>query len=127
MCTCISFGIAVRRKTISHRISSVSVIPYSGTFSRAQIFANHRQTCQEKNFAIFIFATKVTISDHTPYNFLHVNGDLQHVFQHQNDSKTLACLSKRVGHCQQNLPCQREGADSEIYLWLHVVMTGELS
>ena len=34
------------------------IIPYSGKFSRAQIFANHQQTRQEKNFAIFIFATR---------------------------------------------------------------------
>ena len=33
-------------------------LPYSGKFSRAQIFANHQQTRQEKNFAIFIFATR---------------------------------------------------------------------
>ena len=33
-------------------------IPYSGKFSRAQIFANHQQTRQEKNFAIFIFAIR---------------------------------------------------------------------
>ena len=33
-------------------------IPYSGKFSQAQIFANHQQTRQEKNFAIFIFATR---------------------------------------------------------------------
>ena len=34
------------------------LVPYSGKFSRAQIFANHQQTRQEKNFAIFIFATR---------------------------------------------------------------------
>ena len=55
-------------------------IPYSGKFSRTQIFANHQQTRQEKNFAIFIFRDKVTISDHTPYNFPHGNGDPQRVF-----------------------------------------------
>ena len=33
-------------------------IPYSGKFSRAQIFVNHWQTRQEINFAIFIFATR---------------------------------------------------------------------
>ena len=66
-----------------------------------------------KKFLDFYFCDKVTISDHTPYNFPHVNGDLQRVFQRQNDSKTLACLSKRVGRCRQKLPCRREGADSE--------------
>ena len=66
-----------------------------------------------KKFRDFYFRNKVMISDHTPYNFPHVNGDLQRVFQRQNDSKTLACLSKRVGRCRQKLPCRREGADSE--------------
>ena len=36
----------------------VYVIPYSGKFSRAQIFANHQRTRQEKKFAIFIFTTR---------------------------------------------------------------------
>ena len=43
-------------------------------------------TRQEKNFAIF-FRDKVTISDHTPYNFQNGNGEPQRVFQCQNDSK----------------------------------------
>ena len=29
------------------------LLPYSGKFLQAQIFVNHRQTCQVKNFAIF--------------------------------------------------------------------------
>ena len=38
--------------------STNNLLPYSGKFLRAQIFANHQQTRQEKNFAIFIFATR---------------------------------------------------------------------
>ena len=40
-------------------------------------------------FPDFSFHDKVTMSDHTLYNFLRENGDPQRVFQHQNDSKTL--------------------------------------
>ena len=52
----------------------------------------------------------VTISDHTPYNFLYVNGDLQCVFQRQNDGKTLACLSKRVSRCWQRTAMRKGGS-----------------
>ena len=45
-------------------------ISTSGTvqrkLSRAQIFANHQQTCQKKKFRDFYFRDKVTISDQTP-------------------------------------------------------------
>ena len=33
-----------------------------------------------KKILDFFFHDKVTISDHTPYNFLHENGDPQFVF-----------------------------------------------
>ena len=48
-----------------------------------------------KKFRDFYFRNKVTVSDHTPSNFPHGNSDPQRVFQCQNDSKTLARLSKR--------------------------------
>ena len=54
-----------------------------------------------KKFRDFYFRDKIMISDHTPYNFPHGNGDLQHVFHRQNDSRTLARLSKRVGCCRR--------------------------
>ena len=57
-----------------------------------------------------------TISDHTPYNFPHGNGDPQRVFQRQNDSKTLARLSKRIGRCRRRI-YQREGANSEARIY----------
>ena len=71
-----------------------------------------------KKFCDFYFCDKITLSDYTPYNF-------PHVFQHQNDIKTLPCLSKRVGCCCKKLPCQREGSNSED-LFTVAVMTGKL-
>ena len=38
-----------------HQLAHSIYVPYSGKFSRAQIFMNHQQTCLEK---IFIFATR---------------------------------------------------------------------
>ena len=61
-----------------------------------------------KKFRDFYFRDKVTISDHTPYNFPHVNGDLQRVFQRQNDSKTLAY--KRVSRCRQRTAMSKGGS-----------------
>ena len=84
-------------------------VPYSGKFSRAQIFANHQQTPGRK-FRDFYFRDKVTISDHTSYNFPHANGDPQHEFQRQNDSKTLARLSKCVGRCRQRTAMPKGGS-----------------
>ena len=63
-----------------------------------------------KKFRDFYFRDKVTISDHTPHNFPHGNGDLQRVFQRQNDSKTLACLSKRVGRCRRRTAMPKGGS-----------------
>ena len=64
-----------------------------------------------KKFRDFYFRDKITISDHTPYNFPHGNGDPQRVFQRQNDSKTLARLSKRVGHCMSAKNCHAKGRE----------------
>ena len=36
------------------------------------------------NFGIFFVHNKITMSDHTPYNFPHENGDPQHVFQRRS-------------------------------------------
>ena len=63
-----------------------------------------------KKISWFYFRNKVTISDHTPYNFSHANGDLHHEFQHQNDSKTLARLSKCVGRCRQRTAMPKGGS-----------------
>ena len=63
-----------------------------------------------KKFRDFYFRDKVTISDHTPYNFPHSNGDPQHEFQRQNDSKTLARLSKCVGRCRQRTAMPKGGS-----------------
>ena len=113
-------------QTLSLREFGYARLPYSGKFSRAQIFANHQKTRQGKNFAIFIFATRSRLSDHTPYNFPHVNGDLQRVFQLQNDGKTLACLSKRVGCCWQRTAMPKGGSSDSEDLFAVTVMTGEL-
>ena len=64
------------------------------------------------------------ISDHTPYNFPHGNGDPLHVFQHQNDSKTLARLQSVSVAVGEKLLCQREGTNSKD-LFAVAVMTGE--
>ena len=63
-----------------------------------------------KKFRDFYFRDKVTVSDHTPYNFPHGNGDPQRVFQCQNDSKTLARLSKRVGCCRRRTAMPKGGS-----------------
>ena len=63
-----------------------------------------------KQFCDFYFHNKVTISDHTPYNFPHGSGDPQHVFQHLHDSKMLACLSKCVGRCQRKTAMPKGGS-----------------
>ena len=78
-----------------------------------------------KNFAIFISRQGHDIR-HTPYNFPHANGDPQREFQRQNDSKTLARLSKCVGRCQQRNAMPKGGSNSED-LFAIAVMTGELS
>ena len=75
---------------------------------------------------IFIFTTRVTISDHTPYNFSHANGDLSMYFNIKTThSKTLARLSKCVGCCQKKTAKRKEGANSKD-LFAVAVMTGEL-
>ena len=61
-------------------LSKGGMVPYSGKFLRAQIFANQYA---RKKIRDFYFRDKVTISDHTPYNFPHGNGDPQCVFQPQ--------------------------------------------
>ena len=61
---------------------------------------NHQQTPHEKNFAIFIFATGSRYPTTPPTIYPPGNGDPQCVFQCQNDSKTLAHLSKGAGRCR---------------------------
>ena len=87
----------------------LTTIPYSGKFSRAQ-FSRITNKHARKKFPDFYFRDKVTISDHTPYNFPRGNGDPQRVFQRQNDSKTLARLSKRVGRCRGRTAMPKKGS-----------------
>ena len=79
-------------------------------------------TRQEKNFAIYIFATRSRYLTTPPTisRLEMMTPSVLHVFQRQNNSNMLAHLSKHVGRCQ------REGANSED-LFAVAVMTGELS
>ena len=79
-------------------------IPYSGKFSRIPT------NTPGKKFLDFYFRDKVTVSDHTSYNFPHGNGDPQRVFQCQNDSKTLVRLSKRVRRCWRRTAMPKGGS-----------------
>ena len=63
-----------------------------------------------KKIRDFYFHDKVTISDHTPYNLPHGNGDPQRVFQRQNDSETLVRLSKHVGRCRRRTAMPEGGS-----------------
>ena len=102
----------------------VEALPHSWKFSRAEIFANHQQTRQEKNFAIFIFATRSrylttppTISRMemvTLSVYFNVKTTVRRQHAYQN-------VSVAVG---EKLPCQREGANSED-LFAVAVMTGK--
>ena len=78
-------------------------------------------------FCNFYFRDKVTMSDHTPYNFQQGSGDPQCVFQCQNDSKMLPFLSKCVG-CRRQKNCHAKGR--ELYnsedLFTVAVTTSEL-
>ena len=67
-----------------------------------------------KKFCDFYFCDKITLSDYTPYNF-------PHVFQHQNDIKTLPCLSKHVGCCRK-----KTAMPNSEDLFTVAVMTGKL-
>ena len=112
-----------------HKNSRTSLplgLPYSGKFSREQIFANHQQTRQEKNFAIFIFATRSRYPTTPPTIFLtqmvtlSMNFNVKTIVRRQHAYQS---VSVAVG---KELPCQREGANSED-LFAVAVMTGELS
>ena len=78
-----------------------------------------------RKFRDFYFRDKVTISDHTPYKSHMEMVTLSVYF---NIKMTVRCyhayqsVSVAVG---KELPCQREGANSED-LFAVVVMTGEL-
>ena len=52
-----------------------SSVPYSGKVSR--ITNKHAR----ENVSRFLFSPQVTMSDHTPYNFPHGNGDLSVYFK----------------------------------------------
>ena len=81
----------------------------AGNFREHKFSWVTKKHAREIKFRNFYFHDKVTISDHTPYNFSHVNGELQHVFQ-QNDGKMLACLSKSVGRCWQRTAMPKGGS-----------------
>ena len=77
---------------------------------RVKMYAAARACFSVHSGIHFYFRDKVTLSDHTPYNFPHGNGDPQRVFQRQNDSKTLARLSKRVGRCRGRTAMPKGGS-----------------
>ena len=108
-CDRVTFLVPSLRNATGFEVYSSGVL-YSGKFSRAQISSKSPENTPGKKFRDYYFRDKVTISYHTPYNFPHVNGDLQRVFQRQNDGKTLACLSKRVGRCWQRTAMPKEGS-----------------
>ena len=101
-------------------------VPYSGKFSRAQIFMNHQQTHQEKNFAIFIFATRSRYPTTPPTIFLtqmvtlSMNLNVKTTVRRQHAYQNVSVAVSK------ELPCQREGANSED-VFAVAVMTGKLS
>ena len=89
-------------------------LPWQSPYRIAGNFREHKfsriTNTPGKKFRDFYFRDKVTISDHTPYNFPHGNGDPQRVFQRQNDSKMLARLSKCVGRCRRRTALPKGGS-----------------
>ena len=57
----------------------------AGNFREHKFSANHQKARQEKKFAIIIFATRSQYLTTPPTIFRMLNGDLQRVFQRQND------------------------------------------
>ena len=105
--------LSVRKRCVRERIRKYwRHLKYriAGNF-REHKFSRIANKHARKKFRDFYFRDKVTISDHTPYNFPHGNGDPQRVFQRQNDSKTLARLSKRVGCCMSAKNCHAKGRE----------------
>ena len=91
-------------------LSKAATYRIAGNFREHKFSRESPTNTPGKKFRDFYFRDKVTISDHTPYNFPHGNGDPQRVFQRQNDSKTLARLSKRVGRCRGRTAMPKEGS-----------------
>ena len=113
---------------VAYRLSNCynCVLPYSGKFSRAQIFANHQQIRQENNFTIFIFATRsryLTTPPTIPRKEMATHSVYFNVKTTVRGKDAYQSVSVAVG---EELPCQREGANSED-LFAVAVMTGELS
>ena len=81
----------------------------AGNFREHKFSRITNKHARKKKIRDFYFRDKVTISDHTPHNFPHGNGDPQRVFQRQNNSKTLARLSKLVGRCRRRLTAMPKG------------------
>ena len=94
---------------ITHPRLKVSKKQYPVEYHIAGNFHESQTSTPGNKFGDFYFRDKVVISDHTRYNFLHGNGDPQRVFQHQNHSKKLACLSNRVSRCWRKTAMSKGG------------------
>ena len=80
---------------------------------------NHQQTRQEKNFAIFIFATRSRYLTTPPTISCMETVTLSEYFNVKTTVRSYQSVSVAVG---EELPCQRKGANSED-LFAVVVMT----
>ena len=94
---------------ITHPRLKVSKKQYPVEYRIAGNFHESQTNTPGNKFCDFYFRDKVMISDHTRYNFPYGNGDPQRVFQHQNHSKKLACLSNRVSRCWRKTAMSKGG------------------
>ena len=94
---------------ITHPRLKVSKKQYPVEYRIAGNFHESQTNMPGNKFCDFYFRDKVMISDHTRYNFPYGNGDPQRVFQHQNHSKKLACLSNRVSRCWRKTATSKGG------------------
>ena len=94
---------------ITHPRLKVSKKQYPVEYHIAGNFHESQTNTPGNKFCDFYIRDKVVISDHTRYNFPYGNGDPQHVFQHQNHSKKLACLSNRISCCWRKTAMSKGG------------------
>ena len=84
----------------------------NGNFHKYKFSRNHQQARQEKLLEILILR-----QGHDSCNCTRGNGNLARelsaCFNIENDKKSLPCLSKHVYPCSEELPCQREHANSK--------------
>ena len=99
-------------------------IPYSGKFLRAQIFVNHQQTRQEKNFVIFIFATRSRYLTTPPTISRMEMVTLSVYFNVKMTVRRWHAYQSVSVAVSEELQCQREGANSED-LFAVAVMTAK--